>query len=146
MKINVKGIAKKSAGIAIKSAGIGAGAYASVKMNKIGFLGKHKPAFRGAIKIAIGAILPALIAKGKKENFIANVGDGIIAGGAIELATAFDKNLATDLSTSVAGVGSVGDLSTMGEVVFDESYTSGVGATNDVMGATDETNGYSIEM
>lgn len=134
-KIDVKGIA-------IKSAGIGAGAYASVKLNKVGFIAKQKPALRGAIKMALGAFLPTFLAKGKKADIISNVGDGMIAGGAIELATAFDKNLATDLSTSVAGVG---DLSTMGQVVFDESYTSGVGATNDVMGATDG-GGYEIEM
>ena len=126
-KIDVKGIA-------IKSAGIGAGAYASVKLNKIEFIKKQKPALRGAIKMAIGAFLPGFIAKGKKAAIIGNVGDGMIAGGAIELATAFDKDLATELSESVAGIGAI---PTMGQVVFDESYTSGVGRS-DVMGSTDD--------
>jgi hypothetical protein len=134
-KIDVKGIA-------IKSAGIGAGAYASVKLNKIEFIAKQKPALRGAIKMALGAFLPAFLAKGKKAAIIGNVGDGMIAGGAIELATAFDKNLATDISTTMAGIG---NMNTMGQIVFDESYTSGVGATSDVMGAT-ENGGYDIEM
>jgi hypothetical protein len=134
-KIDVKGIA-------IRSACLGGGAYASVKLNKIGFIGKQKPALRGAIKIALGAFLPPFLAKGKQAAYIGNVGDGMISLGAIELATAFDKNLATDISTSIAGIG---ELNTMGEVIFDESYTSGVGATNDVMGAT-EGGGYDIEM
>lgn len=127
-KIDVKGVA-------IKAAGIGAGAYASVKLNKIGFIAKQKPALRGAIKIAIGAFLPGFIAKGKKAAIIGNVGDGMIAGGAIELATAFDKDLANDLTESVAGIG---NMQTMGQVIFDESYTSGVGGRNDVMGSTDD--------
>jgi hypothetical protein len=126
-KIDVKGIA-------IKTAGIGAGAYVSVKLNKIEFIKKQKPALRGAIKMALGAFLPVFLAKGKKADIIGNVGDGMIAGGAIELATAFDDKLATDLTESVAGIG---NMPTMGQVVFDESYTSGVGATP-VMGSTDE--------
>lgn len=125
-KIDVKGIA-------IKTAGIGAGAYAAVKLNKIEFVKKQKPALRGAIKIALGAFLPTFLAKGKKAAIIGNVGDGMIAGGAIELATAFDKDLAADLATDA-----VTGIPTMGQVVFDESYTNGLGSANDVMGATDD--------
>jgi hypothetical protein len=127
-------------GIAIKTACIGGGAYASVKLNKIGFIGKQKPALRGALKIGIGAFAPVILSAlkimKKVPPQVGQIGDGIIAGGTLELATAFDKNLANDISTSIAGIG---DLATMGEVVFDETYQSpmsGVG-TNDVMGATD---------
>jgi len=143
-------------GIVIRSACVGGGAYASVKLNRVAFIQKQKPALRGAFKIALGAFAPSLLkhiskAGGKlkgKENIFEHIGDGIIAGGSIELAGAFDKGIATDLTnlttSSVAGLDTMGAV---GEVVFDEHYTNGVGATNDVMGATDsEDGGYTIEM
>jgi hypothetical protein len=139
-------------GVVIRSACVGGGAYASVKMNRIKFIGKQKPALRGAIKIALGAFAPVLAVAfaGKKlkgnEKIITSVGDGIIAGGAIELAGAFDKGIATDLSNLTTTISGLDTMGAMGEVVFDESYTSGVGATNDVMGAADDDGGYTIEM
>lgn len=125
---------------ALKVAGIGAGAYASVKINKIGFIEKQKPALRGVIKIAAGALLPIFLAKGKKADMIGNVGDGMIAGGVLDLATAFDKSL-----PALSGTNDVmGATDALRNVVFDEDYMRpGVSGAGDVMGSTDDV---TIEM
>jgi hypothetical protein len=121
-KINVKDLA-------IKAAGVGAGAYAAQKLNSIQFVKDQKPALRGAVKMAIGALLPAFLAKGKKAAIIEGVGNGMIAVGALEVASAFD-----DKMPSLAGIGAGNDV--LGAIRFDESYTRPVSGPSDVMGGT----------
>lgn len=118
----------------LKIAGIGGGAYASVKLNKLAFVKKQKPALVGVGKIIIGAFLPGFIGKGKQAGIAENVGDGFIAGGALDLASAFDKTLPSSLPATVTGVNDV-----MGRVVFDEDYLrNNVSGNNDVMGNADD--------
>lgn len=147
-KIDIKGIA-------IKAASVGAGGYAAVKVNKVEALAKMKPAMRGALKMAIGALLPTLM-KGKKMDMLAGVGDGFIAIGAVECAAAFDdtmpslldaettQKLAAAEAASGGAVKGIPTLGSVGQVIYDEDYSNltNVGAVptmgGSVMGSTDD--------
>lgn len=111
-KINIK-----AAGL--KVAGTGAGAYAAIKLNKIGFIGNLSPLMKGLAKIAVGALLPVLT-KQKPGSIVEHAGNGMIAIGALEAASKFDTSI------SVAGLG---ELPSLGQVYYDEAYTAGVGAS-----------------
>ncbi|MEO5681453.1 MAG: hypothetical protein ABIQ88_02365 [Chitinophagaceae bacterium] len=112
-KIDIKGIA-------LKVGGIGAGAYAAVKIDKIAFVGNLSPMVRGIGKVALGALLP-VIAKQKPGSILEHVGNGLISIGALQLASKFDTSI------SIAGLG---ELPSLGQVYYDEAYTAGVGASS----------------
>ena len=80
-KINVKGAV-------MKSAAVGGGAVAAAMLNKVPAIQKLTPLVRGAVKIAIGALVPSFLSKGKKGELMENVGAGMIAVGSLELANA----------------------------------------------------------
>jgi hypothetical protein len=117
-KLNIKGIG-------LKVAGTGAGAYAAVKLDKISFVANLSPMVRGLIKVAIGALLPS-IAKQKPGSILEHVGTGMIAVGALQLATKFDSTIA------LAGIGDA-ELPTLGQVYYDEAYTNVAGTDDDVI-------------
>ena len=113
-------------GIAMKAAGAGAGAYAAVKLNKVAFVAKQKPAIRGLIKVALGAFLPKL-AKGKAGGIMDNVGNGLMAVGALEAAGQFDASL-----PQLAGIGEFPTLGESNTIVFDENYGTMSGVENTI--------------
>lgn len=89
----------KKAGM--KILGIGAGAVGGEVLSAK-LLPKMDPALRGGLKIAAGAFGPTFM-KGKGSDLVSNIGDGLIASGAIELAKKFIPDLVNPVST--AGVG-----------------------------------------
>jgi hypothetical protein len=92
MKFNVKEIA-------IKTAGISAGAVAAKFADKL--VPNLNPKIKGIGKVVIGAALPAFMAKNK---FVENVGAGFIAVGAVELAEAFLPAIAGTNENPMAGI------------------------------------------
>lgn len=79
-KINVKAAL-------MKAVATGGGAVAAASLNKISFVGKQSPLIRGVIKLAAGIFLPTL-AKGKANGIFTDVGNGMVAVGATEIANA----------------------------------------------------------
>ncbi len=116
-KINLKGAA-------LKVAGTGAGAYAAIKLNKISFVANLSPVIRGVAKIGIGALLPGLL-KQKPGSIADHAGNGMIAIGALELASKFDTSI------------SISGFPTVGKIYYDEAYQSGL--NNSTMGSADDS-------
>lgn len=67
------------ADVAMKIAGVGAGAVAAKAINKP--LGNLNPNIKGLLKLVAGAALPMV----SKSEFVGNVGNGMIAVGASEI-------------------------------------------------------------
>lgn len=107
--------------IAVKAGGVVAGVAAAKLVNK--FLPGLNPKIRGAAKILIGAIAPALVPKLKIAD---HVGSGFMAMGASELMDEF-----------VPGISGADDVLSGPEeaVVIDEDYeqVSGVENETDIM-------------
>lgn len=78
-KVNIKGAV-------MKAAAVGAGAVAGAYLNKISFVSNLSAPIRGAAKLALGTIVIPMLGKGKNGELLNNVGNGIAATGAIELA------------------------------------------------------------
>lgn len=82
-KINIKGAV-------IKAGAVSAGACAGAAINKIGAVqkfrakGKSSIAMLGAIKIAVGALIPDFV-KGKTKDMLEHAGSGLIAVGGLEI-------------------------------------------------------------
>lgn len=114
--------------IAMTTAGVAAGAVAGTIANKP--MANMNPKIRGAIKIAVGAVLPELM---PKVELLKGVGAGIIATGAIDIYQGF---------TSISGVDGIGndDMSIGAEdmAIGAEDYI--ITDTN-VSGIDDEMNG-----
>ena len=107
-------------GMAIKAATTGAGAVAGGMLNKIGFVANQKPLIRGLIKIVAGSVLPAVLAKGKKSEMFSNIGNGMVAVGALEVANGF---LPDGSKVSLSGVPTMPSLG--------YSYLQGAGMANE---------------
>lgn len=108
--------------IAVKAGGVSAGAVLGTFANK--FLVNINPKLRGFGKIVAGAVIPALISKGGKQNIADAVGSGVIASGAIDLANDFG------LTSSVSGVEDV--MAGVGApIVTDEDFEAGVSGSED---------------
>lgn len=88
----------------MKTLATGGGAIAGAAANKIGFINKFNTPIRGAIKIAVGAFLPAVLGKGKKSEVIENAGSGMIAVGALEL---YNGLVAKDDSTKALAISGI---------------------------------------
>ena len=106
-----------------KAAFNGGGAIAAVGINKIEFVGKQKPIFRGAGKLLLGAFLPSLISKGKKSEPIEQAVAGWNAVAAIEIANGILTKNGKDpaKALSIAGFGDI-DPNIMGVGAADAVY------------------------
>lgn len=80
-KLNFKKIAMDT--LALSGGAATSGILDSMLLNKISG-GALDPKIKALIKIGIGAVVPALLEKGK-EGFITSFGDGIVAVGGYEL-------------------------------------------------------------
>lgn len=115
-KVNIKASVTRAAGVA-------AGAVGGAYLNKVAFVGNLSAPIRGGIKIALGAIALPMIAKGKAGAMVENVGDGLIAVGALELAngTIFKNN-----PVALSGMDSLPTLgSGIKRVYVDDARVSG---------------------
>lgn len=90
--------------IAIKAGAMAGGVVLSKVADKP--LENMKPALRGALKIAVGAIIPSLMPapKGGKVNFVEGIGNGILATGVSDVYDAMTGK-SKDETDSVEGVG-----------------------------------------
>lgn len=93
----------------MKIVGIGAGAVAANALTKVLPASMDSKIVSG-IQIAAGAFIPEVI--GKKSELIENVGNGMIAVGAM--------NLVGDLTSTVSGI--FGEPRVMGNEVTEEDY------------------------
>jgi hypothetical protein len=120
--------------IAMKAAGVSGGAVIGVASNKL--LGKFDPKIRGGAKILAGAILPEFASK---SAFVGDMGSGLIAIGAMELAESFIPGLGA--SAPVSGIGSDEEYITDNEYnlagIDDENSIAG--DPNNVIGEIDDS-------
>jgi hypothetical protein len=117
-----------------KAAAVGAGAVGGAYLNKIKFVGDLGAPIRGAVKIGIGAIVLPMLGKGKSAAMINDVGNGMIAVGAIELANA------TLFKSSPIALSGMDTLPTLGRVTrkiyLDNDRMSGVNDTLPTLGSS----------
>ena len=118
--------------IGMKVAGVGAGAVVGLLANKP--LVNMNPKIRGAIKIAVGAVIPELM---PKVDILDGVGAGIIASGAIDLYTSFTGGTVSGTDDDISGM--PGDLAISG----DEDYRmTGIGGDEiEGLGGDEEMSG-----
>ncbi len=131
-KFNIKKL--NLPGLAISTLGNVGGGYAAIKANKIAKIKEMVPWKRGLIKLGVGAVVKAFAPQYVKDkNILGGVegfGEGLCTIGGLEIASKFD--------TSIPAIEGNGDV--LGQVYFDERYTSPMSGT-DVMGATDQGSG-----
>ena len=123
--------------IGLKVVGVSAGAVGAELLNKP--LENMNPKLRGALKIVAGAVIPEVA---PKMAILGNVGDGIIANGAIDLYKGFTEGGSGD-STSGIGAGQFDD----DQFVVDPDYVvSGIDDYEPLSGVDDEEGPISGEM
>lgn len=116
-KINIKGAL-------MKSASTGGGAILAASANKISFVQKLSPTIRGALKMAVGALLPEVIGKGKKAQVVADAGSGMIAVGALELYNGLVAKGNTAKALQISGVTEMPTLGEIDRIYVDETKES----------------------
>lgn len=90
--------------IAMRVGGVAAGAVAANAAYKV-LPESMKPNIKGLLVMAVGAILPTLAGGGKNNAIIENVGDGMIAFGALSFAKA-----QFNLALNIGEIGEVGEI------------------------------------
>lgn len=124
----------KIAEIGMKAAGVSAGAVLAKFANR--FVPNLNPAIRGGAKIVIGAAVPAFMPKSK---LVENIGMGMMAVGAVEVAENFVPAMVSGVNENpVAGLGA--SMSNEG-LTIDEDYEpdmAGVDDDDDDMNGTDD--------
>ncbi|HRD42193.1 MAG TPA: hypothetical protein PLN30_00505 [Ferruginibacter sp.] len=88
-KLNFKKIQSRVGSAAGLVAGSVAGAYAGKTIENLG-KGKIKPVVNAGIRLVLGAALPSVVGGGKKEGFISDFSNGIMAQAGVELAKALN--------------------------------------------------------
>ena len=120
--------------IGMNAAGVSTGAVGGQMLNKIGFVGNLKPVIRGALKIVAGAVLPELA---PKNQFIGDVGNGVIAAGAIDAFSGMTNNTAP--VEGIEGDQFVEDQFVVDEDIDDDNEeVSGLENENPISGADDD--------
>lgn len=97
----------------MRSAGVGVGAGVSVLADKP--MQNMNPKIKAGIKIIAGAILPELM---PKAPFVGSMGDGLLAGGVIDLT----KDLAGDVTSAAATSGIREDQFSEDQYVVDQDF------------------------
>jgi len=118
-------------GIAMRVGGVAAGAVAANAVYKV-FPETMKPNMKAFIVIAAGALLPTLAGGGKNGAIIENVGDGMIAFGALSFAKAqFNLNL------NIGDIGEIADIGYTPSARIPEEILSAAELADAIQGISD---------
>lgn len=129
-KVNIKAALMKAGANA-------AGAAGAAYLNKIEFVGKQKPLFRGLGKMVIAALLPSIAGKGKSAGVVNDVAAGMNAVAGIEIINGILTKNGQDptKAISIAGIGDV-DANIMGPdatYIIDDTAAGGGNVDDNLM-------------